>query len=417
MSPIVPLTQEPHALIETSTSDEQANIHRATESAKFRTTSASFLESRMLRWIAAALMLALLAWMMLFSEKSSEPSNSLSTSSPAPLNGTELLVRAYKIPDPNTSGTGQRSFSGTLQARYQSLLGFRVAGKIVQRLVEVGDRVKKGQVLFKLDPTDYDLQLQVAQADLEAAKSQLVQIEAEERRLSDLRKTRSASQSDHDLAVAARDTARSRLQAAINREMLARNQREYADLVADQDGLVTRLMAEIGQVTSAGQPVAQWVHGTELEAVVSVPESMQQSLKDSQASVEFWSKPGLRIPCKLREISPVADPASRTYDARFTLIDPPGELSIGMTANVVIYRNEDDGFSIPMGAIAQSQGEPIVWRILDQGRVESVTVQIVKYGSQYATVRGTLGPGDQIVSAGVQRIDPQCKVRVWQDNL
>ncbi|MFN5271875.1 MAG: efflux RND transporter periplasmic adaptor subunit, partial [Planctomycetota bacterium] len=193
MSPIVPLTQEPHALIETSTSDEQAYIHRATESAKFRTTSASFLESRMLRWIAAALMLALLAWMMLFSEKSSEPSNSLSTSSPEPLNGTELLVRAYKIPDPNTSGTGQRSFSGTLQARYQSLLGFRVAGKIVQRLVEVGDRVKKGQVLFKLDPTDYDLQLQVAQADLEAAKSQLVQIEAEERRLSDLRKTRSAS--------------------------------------------------------------------------------------------------------------------------------------------------------------------------------------------------------------------------------
>jgi len=177
------------------------------------------------------------------------------------------------------------------------------------------------------------------------------------------------------------------------------------------------LMAEIGQVVSAGQPVAQWVHGTELEAIVSVPESMQQSLSESQASVEFWSKPGLRIPCKLREISPVADPASRTYDARFTLVDPPDGLSIGMTANVVLYRNEDDGFAIPMGAIAQSQGTPIVWRILDHGKVESVEVQIVKYGSQYARVRGNLGPGDQIISAGVQRIDPQCTVRVWQDNL
>ena len=188
---------------------------------------------------------------MFFSGKGNDQSSTAMTNTTGALNGTELLVRAYKIPDPNITRTGQRSFSGTLQARYQSLLGFRVAGKIVQRLVEVGDRVRQGQVLFRLDPTDYDLQLQVAQADLEAAKSQLVQIEAEERRLSDLRKTRSASQSDHDLAVAARDTARSRLQAAINREMLARNQREYAELVADQDGLVTRLMAEIGQVVSA----------------------------------------------------------------------------------------------------------------------------------------------------------------------
>ncbi|MFM7927806.1 MAG: efflux RND transporter periplasmic adaptor subunit, partial [Pirellula sp.] len=180
MSPIVPLTQDSDALLESSQTDELGR-------------STSFLESRLLRWLAASLMLALLAWMMFFSGKGHEPTSTVMTSTTGAINGTELLVRAYKIPDPNVSRTGQRSFSGTLQARYQSLLGFRVAGKIVQRLVEVGDRVQKGQVLFRLDPTDYDLQLQVAQADLEAAKSQLVQIEAEERRLSDLRKTRSAS--------------------------------------------------------------------------------------------------------------------------------------------------------------------------------------------------------------------------------
>jgi RND family efflux transporter MFP subunit len=362
-------------------------------------------------------MLMGLVWFMIFSKESSEPVGLEPLATPRSINGTDLMVRAYKIPDPSEARLGQRSFSGTLQARYQSLLGFRVAGKIIHRGVEVGDRVTKGQILFRLDPTDYDLQLQVAQADLEAAKSQLVQIEAEEGRLADLHKTRSTSQSDYDLAVSLRDTARSRLQAAGNRETLAKNQRQYADLVADQDGLVTRLMAEVGQVVSPGQPVGQWVHGTELEAVVSVPESMQQALSQSRASVEFWSMPGVSVPCTLREISPIADPASRTYDAKFTLVDPPKGLAIGMTANVIIYRDQEDGFSIPMGAIAESQGSPIVWRIVADGRVQAVPVEILKYGSKFATVRGSLGQGDQIVSAGVQRIDPQCKVRVWQDNL
>lgn len=372
---------------------------------------------RWVRWTVASLMLLGLVWFMIISKESSEPVGLEPAATPRSINGTDLMVRAYKIPDPSESRLGQRSFSGTLQARYQSLLGFRVAGKIIHRGVEVGDRVKKGQILFRLDPTDYDLQLQVAQADLEAAKSQLVQIEAEEGRLADLRKTRSTSQSDYDLAVSLRDTARSRLQAAGNRETLAKNQRQYADLIADQDGLVTRLMAEVGQVVSPGQPVGQWVHGTELEALVSVPESMQQALSQSKASVEFWSMPGVSVPCTLREISPIADPASRTYDAKFTLVDPPKGLAIGMTANVVIYRDQEDGFSIPMGAIAESQGSPIVWRIVADGRVQAVPVEILKYGSQFATVRGSLGQGDQIISAGVQRIDPQCKVRVWQDNL
>ncbi len=372
---------------------------------------------RWVRWTVASLMLLGLVWFMIISKESSEPVGLEPAATPRSINGTDLMVRAYKIPDPSESRLGQRSFSGTLQARYQSLLGFRVAGKIIHRGVEVGDRVKKGQILFRLDPTDYDLQLQVAQADLEAAKSQLVQIEAEEGRLADLRKTRSTSQSDYDLAVSLRDTARSRLQAAGNRETLAKNQRQYADLIADQDGLVTRLMAEVGQVVSPGQPVGQWVHGTELEALVSVPESMQQALSQSKASVEFWSMPGVSVPCTLREISPIADPASRTYDAKFTLVDPPKGLAIGMTANVVIYRDQEDGFSIPMGAIAESQGSPIVWRIVADGRVQAVPVEILKYGSQFATVRGSLGQGDQIISAGVQRIDAQCKVRVWQDNL
>ncbi|MFZ4082511.1 MAG: efflux RND transporter periplasmic adaptor subunit [Pirellula sp.] len=413
MSSTVPLTQDVDSVAKTHELVPSENMGFENHRGRLN----GFQDGRWIRWLVALLMLMGLVWFMIFSKESSEPVGLEPVATPRSINGTDLMVRAYKIPDPSEARLGQRSFSGTLQARYQSLLGFRVAGKIIHRGVEVGDRVTKGQILFRLDPTDYDLQLQVAQADLEAAKSQLVQIEAEEGRLADLRKTRSTSQSDYDLAVSLRDTARSRMQAAGNRETLAKNQRQYADLVADQDGLVTRLMAEVGQVVSPGQPVGQWVHGTELEAVVSVPESMQQALSQSRASVEFWSMPGVSVPCTLREISPIADPASRTYDAKFTLVDPPTGLAIGMTANVVIYRDQEDGFSIPMGAIAESQGSPIVWRIVADGRVQAVPVEILKYGSQFATVRGSLGQGDQIISAGVQRIDPQCKVRVWQDNL
>lgn len=421
MNPSVPLKTNPKNL-ESSPDEDLVQSSSAQEFNPSAPKEAIWLEpksntSGMIRWVAAAVMLAGLAWMMFFSHEDKSIQDPMQIVSSDSLNGKEVLVRTYTIPDPSRSRSSQRSFSGTLQARYQSLLGFRVAGKIVERLVEVGDKVQQGQVLYRLDPTDYDLQLQVARADLEAAKSQLTQIEAEEQRLADLRRTRSTSQSDYDLAVAARDTARSRFQAAVNREQLARNQREYADLTADQDGLVTKLMAEIGQVVSAGQPVAQWVHGTELEALVSVPESMQQSLKGARALVEFWSMPGTSVACTLREISPIADPISRTFDARFTLENPPENLAIGMTANVMIYRDETDGFSVPMGSIAQYQGAAILWRVIDGQGVQAVPIEILKYGSQFATVRGDLGPGDHIISAGVQRIDPQSRVRLWQDNL
>lgn len=374
------------------------------------------------------MLLAGLAWMIFFSHEaaphtsshtsSNSKQNSLrSTSSSPSSNGTELLVRAYTIADRTANNPSQRTFSGTLQARYQSLLGFRVAGKIVERHVEVGDRVRKGQVLFRLDPTDFDLQIQVAESDLQAAKSQLIQIEAEERRLADLRQTRSASQSDYDLALAARDTARARLRAAENRLMMAKNQRDYAQLEVDQDGLVTKIMAEVGQVVSPGQPVVQWVHGSEMEAAISVPESMQQMLDQRSATVRFWSRPDLVVQGVLREVSPVADPTSRTYDARFTLIDPPADLALGLTATVQIDQSHEEGISVPMGAIAQVESTPIVWRIRNDGSVESVNVEILKYGSQRAVIKADLAPGEKIISAGVQRIDAQCRVRIWQDLL
>ncbi|MBM3967397.1 MAG: efflux RND transporter periplasmic adaptor subunit [Planctomycetes bacterium] len=348
-------------------------------------------------------------------ESLNSPSPLVPNYKPLEANGTEVLVRAYRIEDAHSQQASRNTFTGTLQSRYQSSLGFRVNGKIIERLVETGDRVRQGQVLMRLDPEDWELYLKVAESDLAASRSQLNQIEKEEARLRDLRTTGSASQSDHDLAIAALDTAREKMESATKRLQIAKNQRNYCDLVADHDGLITKVVTEIGQVVTAGQPVLQWAHGDELEAVVSIPESLHQEIKNHDVEISFWSRPNDRIQGKLRELSPIADPLSRTYDARFQLVDPPADLAIGLTATVHLLQSHNEGIRIPMGSIANGNTKPIVWRILDDNTVDSVPVEVLRYESDGAVVRGELRTGDKIISAGVQKIDATCRIRIWNN--
>jgi multidrug efflux system membrane fusion protein len=338
------------------------------------------------------------------------------TSRLAPTNGSEVLVRVYTVPDPMKDRRSLRSLVGSLQPRYQSPLGFRIGGKVIARHAETGDRVVQGQVLMQLDPVDAVLQVEVADSDWNAAKSQLALVEAEANRLRPLLSNGSASKSEYDVATAARDTARARLDAAERRKRLAENQREYCELKADRDGLVTSVIAEIGQVVAAGQPVMQWMQGDELEAAVSVPESMHREIRNLKAEVTFWSRPGVTLQGRLRELSPIANPPSRMYDARFELIDPPADLALGMTATVHLTDSEMVGIPIPMSALAQRDGQPVVWRVQDDGSLQSVGVSIVRYETEHAIIRGNLYQGDQLVSAGVQKLDPECRVRVWKDD-
>jgi RND family efflux transporter MFP subunit len=330
-------------------------------------------------------------------------------------NGTEVLVRAYTVPDPNQVRRSERSLAGTLQPRYQSPLGFRIGGKVVARHVETGARVVQGQLLMQLDPEDSGLQWEIAHSDWIAARSQLGQAEAEEKRLRLLLQTSSVSDSEYDIAVAARDTAQARLDAAERRKQLADNQKSYCELKADHDGLVTAVLAEIGQVVAAGQPVIQWMQGEELEAVVSVPESMQRDVSSLDAEITFWSRSGLRLSGKLRELSPIANPQSRTYDARFQLLNPPPDLALGMTATVHLLSADSSGIPIPMSAIVDRDGQPSVWKIAADGALQSLPIGIVRYDTDFAIVQGDLRQGDTLVSAGVQRLDAACKVRVWKD--
>jgi membrane fusion protein, multidrug efflux system len=337
-------------------------------------------------------------------------------------NGSELIVRSYKIGSSNGSGSNGsvHSFTGSLQPRYMASVGFRVAGKISERKVELGQQITKGQVLFRLDPEDADLQLRVAESDFTSAQSLVKQASAEERRLAQLRSSGSVSQSDYDLAIATRDVATARVDSAERRLTLAQNQRTYFDLAADTDGLVTSIMAEAGQVVNVGQPVLQIMQRNELEAVVSLPEGLVADVKNLQAIAHFWSRPDVALRAELREMSPMADTVSRTFDARFRLIDSAPDLAIGMTASIQLRDPGSQGISVPLTSIASRASKPIVWRIvLSDDRsltstVEAIPVEVIQYKSDTAVVRADLQNGDRIVSAGVQRIDEDVQVRLWE---
>lgn len=330
-------------------------------------------------------------------------------------NGSELVVRAFTIQSSSDAAGAKHAFTGTLQPRYQTSVAFRVAGKISERIVEVGQRVKKGEVLFRLDPEDLVLQLHVAEADQISALALFKQSTAEQNRLLQLRSTGSVSLSEYELALASRDVAKARADVTDRRLALATNQRTYCDLIADSDGLVTSIQAEAGQVVNVGQAVLQVMRTDELEVIVSLPEYLVADVKKLRATASFWSRPGLELQAELRELSPMADPISRMYDARFKLKESAPDLTIGMTASILLSNSVQDGIGIPITSIASRNELPIVWRIeSDSGRVEAVVVDIIQYRNETAIVRGPFRSGDRIVSAGVQRVDENSRVRVWE---
>ncbi len=330
-------------------------------------------------------------------------------------NGSELVVRAFVVQTDFGAAGAKQAFTGTVQPRYQTSVAFRVAGKISERKVEAGQRVKKGDVLFRLDSEDIELQLRVAEAEHLSAQSLLKQSTAEEVRLLQLRTTGSVSQSDYELGLANRDVAKARVDAAKRRLELATNQQTYCELIADSDGLVTSLQAEAGQVVNVGQAVLQLMQTDELEAKVSLPENLVADVKKLRATATFWSKAGLELKAELRELSPMADPISRTFDARFKLVNAAPDLAIGMTVSILLSNAADDGLCIPISSIASRNDLPIVWRIEPaSGRVEALTVEVLQYRNDTVVVRGPFRSGDRIVSAGVQRIDENSRVRVWE---
>lgn len=307
-----------------------------------------------------------------------------------------------------------RSFVGVVRPRVESDIGFRVGGKISKRLVEVGMTVDAGQALATLDESDLKLQSEQAEAELRAAKGVVAQAEATEGRVKTLRVNGWSTEAQLDQAKATADEARARLTRAERSVELTRNALSYATLVTDAAGVVTATLVEPGQVVTAGQSAVRVARLAEKEVVVAIPEALLARAKSADAQVSIWSKPDKHYVAKLRELAPSADPATRTYLAKFSILDAGGDVQLGMTATVVMSDPASDRVArLPMSALLNQGDGPSLY-VVDKltGTIWLKQVAVKAYESTDVLISGGVDDGANVVALGVQKLDPAQRVKI-----
>jgi len=303
------------------------------------------------------------------------------------------------------SASGEWVLSGEVRPRYETRLSFRLAGQMLARKVEVGDRVRSGQTVALLDARDAQLAESSARAQLAKAESEASLAEADLRRFRELRAKNFISQADFDRREAQARQAREQAAAAEAQASQAANQVGYTTLVAPHAGVITGLEAETGQVLAAGQTVARLARPEELEVAVSVPEHRLEAFRKAKDyEVRLWSAPEKSYRGRLRELSPVADPASRTYAARISVHGTDEALGIGMTAELRVRAAADALPQIPLSALFHHDGKPAVW-VLDGERVRLVEVTPGGVSGNSVAIAAGLQAGQRVVTAGVSRLE------------
>jgi RND family efflux transporter MFP subunit len=328
----------------------------------------------------------------------------------APLAKLERPVQVQRVAFEN--GASAREFVGVVRARYETDLGFRVSGKIVERLVNVGDRVRVGDMIARLDPQDLRLQVESAEAELAAATSSLTQAAADLDRYTQLKARGYAPVAEFDRKKAANDEAEGRVGRARRALDIARNQLTYADLKAGADGVITATRAEPGQVVAIGQAVVQLAHKGEKEAVVALPETWLGEVRQAKPAVRLWSDGDRIYQARLRELSPQADAATRTYAARFTIPDADDAVAYGMTATVTLSRpGEETVAKLPLSAVLNRGKGASVFVVDDGGALTLRNVTVSSFNGDVAFVTAGVSDGDRVVTLGVQKLEAGLRVR------
>jgi RND family efflux transporter MFP subunit len=348
------------------------------------------------------------------------------------LSTISLLACSEKTPDdPRTqiplvkttavkvASEASRSFTGVVAARVQSDLAFRVSGKILERLVDAGQQVKRGQPLFRIDPNDLKLTALSQQEVVMAAKARADQTAEDEIRHRGLVEAGAISASVYDQIKAVADSAKAQLKAAESQADVAKNASHYAVLVADADGVVVETLAEPGQVVNAGQAVARLAHAGKREAIVHLPETLRPAL-GTVAQAKLYGNGSKTVPAKLRQLSESADALSRTFEARYTLSEGLADAPLGAT--VTIQLNESGstatkGIEVPIGAIFDSGKESGVWVV--EGKPLQVNwrpVKLLSISEESARIDSNLEVNDQIVALGAHLLHQGEKVRVATDS-
>lgn len=326
---------------------------------------------------------------------------------------TEMpLVRTAIIQE---ASAASRSFTGTVAARVQSDLGFRVSGKVQERLVDAGQSVKRGQLLMRIDSVDLKLAAHAQQEAVAAARARARQTAEDEARYRDLRGTGAISTSAYDQVKATADAAKAQLSAAEAQADVARNASRYTELVADGDGVVMETLAEPGQVVNAGQTVVRLAHAGRREAVIQLPETLRPAI-GSTVQATLFGKEGVRVPAKLRQLSNAADRLTRTFEARYVLEGELANAPLGTTVVIQIpdgHSSGQDGLYVPIGALIDAGKGPGVWVIHgDPAKVSWRPVAVQRLNDAGAYVAGQIKQGERIVALGAHLLREGEQVRV-----
>jgi RND family efflux transporter MFP subunit len=304
-------------------------------------------------------------------------------------------------------------FPGEVRARVESRLAFRVPGKITARNVDPGTVVKRGQVLMQLDPQDLRLSQAQARATLTAAETSRDLAKAELKRYQELRVKNFVSGAVLDQKLSAWKATQANVDAAQASYFGQSNQAAYATLVADSDGVVTAVDADVGSVVSPGMPVVRVAKSGDKEIVIGLPEDKVETLRKLQdVTVRLWANPNAVIPGKVREVSPVADPATRTYAVKVSIPDTAADVKLGMTALVQFSSTTATPMiRVPLTALFHENATTSVW-VVENGAVRLAPVRIGgTTGNEVVLVSGVT-PGQTVVTAGVNLLKAGQKVKI-----
>lgn len=312
------------------------------------------------------------------------------------------------------AAAGALAYAGEVRARHEAELAFRVGGKLLERRVNLGERVRKGQLLARLDPADLQLAATSAAAQLAAAEADLALARAEYERAQTLVAQNFLSASALDARRSQFEAAQARRRQALAAREMAQNQAAYASLVADRDGVVTAAAVEAGQVLAAGQPVLRIADPAEREVLVWIPEARVAGLKPGMAArVQVWSQPGKVYPGVLRELAASADQTTRTYAARISVKEADESFTLGATAAAGFPARAVAGsLELPLAAVIRGeQGPARVWVVDAQDRVQPREVEVAAWRDEVAVLRSGVQPGERVVSVGAHALTAGQQVR------
>jgi RND family efflux transporter MFP subunit len=309
------------------------------------------------------------------------------------------------------------AYAAEVRARHEVRLSFRVGGKIIERLVEVGSKVRAGQPIARLDAADLALAAASARAQAASLETERNLAAADLARYRELREKNFISQAEFDRRSSALEAAAAKLEAAQAVFRQSANQAGYALLVADSAGVITAIEAEAGQVVAAGQTVARLARRGEMEAVFAVPEA-QRPLVEGATEMAFTlnALPGRQWQAKLRELSPAADPVSRTYSVRATILKAGADIDLGMSARVAVTASgAAPRLEVPVSALYSRGDQPQVFVVDGNSTAQARQVKTAGIAGERVAIESGLKPGDVVVAAGAALLRPGQRVRVLQD--